>query len=121
MSPMENKAAFQALAGLAQNSPLVRLGMKYWWLVIPASVGVYLKAKARPSRSLVTYLEDFGICFGAVVPIVMLSEMVVMAKPAAPAPVPTAPPGSMPMGDVPIKDAQFKLSSAPAPKPFPVK
>lgn len=112
MSPLENKAAFQALAGIAENNPLIRAAIKYWWLAIPAGIVMYYKVSRAPSKDLETILTSFGVSFGPVIPLIMLSES--LAKSSAQ--VATAVPAAQ------VKDAQFQVvppSITPAPQPFP--
>lgn len=112
MSPTENKAAFHALAGIAQNNPLVRTAIKYWWLAIPAGLVMYYKIRKAPTKDLETILTSFGVSFGPVIPLIMLSEsmsnrpVVTQAAPVQALPVEAA------------KDAQFSVVT-PTPQPFP--
>lgn len=111
MNPIENKAAFQALAGIAENNPLVRTAIKYWWLAIPAGIVMYYKIRKAPEINLETILTSFGVSFGPIFPLIMLSESMAnrTAAPASAAPQ--------------VKDAQFQVVSQPAvtatPQPFP--
>lgn len=110
MNPIENKAAFQALAGIAENNPLVRTAIKYWWLAIPAGIVMYYKIRKAPEMSLETILTSFGVSFGPIIPLIMLSESM-SNRTAAPSPAPQ------------VKDAQFQVVSQPSvtatPQPFP--
>lgn len=114
MNPIENKAVFQTLAGIAENQPLVRIAIKYWWLAIPSGLVMYYRLRKRGGIDLPAVVEDFGFSFGPVIPLIMLSEM--LAKNNAPASPVTA--------AAPIKDAQFQMvtSTSPVtatPQPFP--
>lgn len=117
MSPTESKAAFQALAGLAENSPLVRAALKYWWLAIPGGLVMYYRLRRRPSIDLPAVFEDFGYSFGPIIPLIMLSES--LSKSAAATAAATG--AGVPVAQA--KDAQFQVVSpaiTPAPQPFPV-
>lgn len=113
MNPIENKAAFQALAGIAENNPLVRVAIKYWWLAIPAGIVMYYKVRKAPEMNLETILTSFGVSFGPVIPLIMLSES--MANRNA-APVAASAP-------IQMKEAQFQVVSpspvTATPQPFP--
>jgi len=113
MSPLENKAAFQALAGIAENNPLIRAAIKYWWLAIPASIVMYYKVSRAPKKDLETILTSFGVSFGPVIPLIMLSESLARTQVTVAAPAAASS----------VKDAQFQVVSSPAitptPQPFP--
>ncbi len=113
MSPTDSKAAFNALAGIAQNNPLLRTAIKYWGLGIPAGMVMYYKIRKAPEMSLETVLTSFGVSFGPIIPLIMLSESVGnrAAAPAAPAPQ------AMPAVEN-AKEAQFSVVTQ-TPQPFP--
>lgn len=111
MNPTDSKAAFNALAGIAQNNPLVRVAIKYWWLAIPAGMVMYYKVRKADKMDLETILTSFGASFGPVLPLIFLSESLNNNKAptvmsAAPLPVDSA------------KEAQFSVVT-PTPQPFP--
>lgn len=112
MSPIENKAAFQALAGIAENNPLIRAAIKYWWLAIPAGIVMYYKVSRAPSKDLETILTSFGVSFGPVIPLIMLSESLSKSSAVASSAAGTG---------VPVKEAQFQVVPAisQTPQPFP--
>lgn len=114
MNPIENKAVFQTLAGIAENQPLVRIAIKYWWLAIPSGLVMYYRLRKR-SIDLPAVVEEFGFSFGPVIPLIMLSEMLAKNN---------TPPVSPVTAAAPIKDAQFQMvtSTSPVtatPQPFP--
>ena len=76
------------LAGLANSHPLVRIAAKYWWLAIPAGWAMWTLAKKREKVDAAGIIQDFGTCFGPVIPIIILGEMLADrdAKQAAIAP-----------------------------------
>lgn len=113
MSPIENKAAFQALAGIAENNPLVRTAIKYWWLAIPAGIVMYYKIRKAPEMSLETVLTSFGVSFGPIIPLIMLSES--MASKAAPSVLPTP----SQVKDVPFQVVSTTPTAPQTPQPFP--
>jgi hypothetical protein len=113
MNPVENKAIFQTLAGIADNQPLVRIAIKYWWLAIPGSLVMYYRLRKRPRIDLGGVVEDFGFSFGPIIPLIMLSEMLVQKTPPSVVPA---------IASAPIKDAQFQMATpavTQTPQPFP--
>ena len=116
MNNIENKAVFQTLAGIAENQPLVRIAIKYWWLAIPGSLVMYYRLRNRKGITLPAVVEDFGFSFGPIIPLIMLSEMLARNNATAPAAA------SVPAIAAPVKDAQFQMVSpavTPTPQPFP--
>jgi hypothetical protein len=115
MNTFESKAAFQALAGIAENNPLIRAAIKYWWLAIPGGIVMYSRLRKRPSIDLEGVLVDFGVSFGPIIPLIMLSES--LARSSSPSIATAVPAASQ------VKEAQFQVvppSITPAPQPFPV-
>jgi hypothetical protein len=111
VTPTQNKVAFTTLANIAENQPLVRIAVKYWWLMIPAGFVMYLRVSKRTSKDIIGIMEDFGVSFGPVIPLIMLSESLAARQQAA------APVGA-------IKEAQFTvqptaLPISGIPQPFP--
>ena len=75
MNPM------QMLAGLGGSSALVKTGVKYWWLLVPAGMAMYALINARRNRGGQTFetaalIQDFAMSFGPVLPLILLAEMV---------------------------------------------
>ena len=113
MTPTQNKVAFSALAGIAESQPLVRIAVKYWWLMIPAGFVMYLRVSKRTSKDIIGIMEDFGVSFGPVIPLIMLSESLAARQVA---------PGVM--QGATVKEAQFTvqptaLPISGVPQPFP--
>ncbi len=115
MSPTDSKAAFHALSGIAQNNPLVRAAIKYWWLAIPAGMVMYYKIRKAPNKDLETILTSFGVSFGPVIPLIMLSESLAARQAATPAAAPAAAPA---LATDQAKEASFSVVT-PTPQPFP--
>lgn len=63
------------LSGLAGSHPLVRLAAKYWWLAIPAGWAMWTLSRKREKIDAAGLIQDFGTCFGPVLPIIILGEM----------------------------------------------
>lgn len=63
------------LSGLTASHPLVRLAAKYWWLAIPAGWAMWTLSKKREKVDAAGIIQDFGTCFGPVLPIIILGEM----------------------------------------------
>jgi hypothetical protein len=63
------------LSGLASSHPLVKLAAKYWWLAIPAGWAMWTLSKKREKIDAAGLIQDFGTCFGPVLPIIILGEM----------------------------------------------
>lgn len=63
------------LAGLANSHPLVKIAAKYWWLAIPAGWAMWTLSKKRDKIDAAGLIQDFGTCFGPVLPIIILGEM----------------------------------------------
>lgn len=81
------------LAGLA-GSPLTRVAVKYWWLALPSAFAMWQLTKKRDKIDTLGVLQDFGVCFGPIIPVIVLCEMMhqkdaAAAPAAAPAPVAT--------------------------------
>lgn len=106
MNPVENKAIFHTLAGIADSQPLVRMAIKYWWLAGFSGVVMYYRIKKRSKVDLPGVLEDFAFSFGPILPLIMISETMSKNNP----PVVATP-------SVTVKEAQFQMvpGSAPAP------
>lgn len=111
MNPTDSKAAFNALAGIAQNNPLVRTAIKYWWLAIPAGLVMYYKIRRAPTKDLETILTSFGVSFSPIIPLIMLSESMASKQTPAVAPAPALPVEN-------AKEAQFSVVTQ-TPQPFP--
>lgn len=62
------------LAGLA-GSPLTRVAVKYWWLALPSAFAMWQLSKKREKVDTIGVLQDFGVAFGPIIPIIMLCEM----------------------------------------------
>ena len=104
MTNIEKSAGMQALSGLA-SSPVAKLGLKYWWLAIPAGIAFWSKWKARDKHDMGTIMEDLGCALGPVFPLILLVEM--METNGKPQQVVVA---------GPVKDAQFTVNQ-PAAEP----
>lgn len=79
------------LAGLA-GSPLTRVAVKYWWLALPSAFAMWQLSKKRDKLDTLGVLQDFGTCFGPIIPVIVLCEMMHQkdaAAASAPAPVAT--------------------------------
>lgn len=63
------------LSGLTNSHPLVKLAVKYWWLAIPAGWAMWTLSKKREKVDAAGLIQDFGTCFGPVLPIIILGEM----------------------------------------------
>ena len=63
------------LSGLTNSHPLVKLAAKYWWLAIPAGWAMWTLSKKREKVDAAGLIQDFGTCFGPVLPIIILGEM----------------------------------------------
>jgi hypothetical protein len=63
------------LAGLTNSHPLVRIAAKYWWLAIPAGWAMWTLSKKRDRIDAAGLIQDFGTCFGPVIPLIVLGEM----------------------------------------------
>jgi len=63
------------LSGLVSSHPLVKLAAKYWWLAIPAGWAMWTLSKKREKIDAAGLIQDFGTCFGPVLPIIILGEM----------------------------------------------
>ena len=116
MNTTESKAAFQALAGIAENNPLIRAAIKYWWLAIPGGLVMYSRLRKRPSIDLEGVLVDFGVSFGPIIPLIMLSEALSKSSLSASAA------GGPGIQVAAAKDAQFVVhpTVTQTPQPFPV-
>jgi hypothetical protein len=63
------------LSGLLGSHPLIRIAARYWWLAIPAGWAMWTLSKKREKVDAAGLIQDFGACFGPVLPIILLSEM----------------------------------------------
>jgi hypothetical protein len=81
------------LSGLVNSHPLVKVAVKYWWLAIPAGWAMWTLSKKRDKIDAAGLIQDFGTCFGPILPIIVLGEMIADRQDrqqAAPAAVPPA-------------------------------
>lgn len=63
------------LSGLVNSHPLVKVAVKYWWLAIPAGWAMWTLAKKREKIDAAGLIQDFGVAFGPVIPIILLGEI----------------------------------------------
>jgi hypothetical protein len=105
------------LSGLASSHPLVRVAAKYWWLALPAGWAMWTLSKKRDKIDAAGIITDFGICFGPVLPIILLGEMIAERESRQQGAVAGIPPASVSgLGLQGAKDAQFVVSK-PVPTP----
>ena len=62
------------LSGLA-SSPLTKVAAKYWWLALPAGFAMWTVMRKRDKIDAAAIIQDFGTCFGPVIPLIVLCEM----------------------------------------------
>ena len=104
------------LAGLA-GSPLTKVAAKYWWLALPAGWAMWTLAKKRDKIDAAGLIQDFGTCFGPVLPLIVLCEMMAdraERQSAAPSAAPPAPVSGLALQG-PMKDADFALATPQTP------
>jgi len=101
MSPLEKTIGLQALSGIANAHPLIKIAMRYWWLSLPSAFAFYTLVKARPKNTMATIIQDFSASFGPVVGLVILAEGAIKKEEQA-ASLSGFDPGN-------IKDASFKV------------
>lgn len=102
------------LSGLA-GSPLSKVAVKYWWLAIPAGFAMWTLARKRDKVDAAGLIQDFGTCFGPVIPLIVLCEMMAdRAEKQAAAAAPVA--GLALQG--PVKEADFALAAPVATPQF---
>lgn len=102
------------LSGLANSHPLVRIAAKYWWLAIPAGFAMWTLTKKRDKIDAAGLIQDFGTCFGPVIPLIVLGEMIAdredRQRSAA------SPPPQVGIQG-PVKDATFTVQPLAPPTP----
>lgn len=99
------------LSGLA-GSPLTKVAAKYWWLALPAGFAMWTIMKKRDKIDAAAVIQDFGTCFGPVIPLIVLCEMMAdrAERQAAASPVASAPISGLGVQG-PIREADFSIKT----------
>lgn len=99
------------LAGLA-SSPLTKVAAKYWWLALPAGFAMWTMTRKRDKIDAAGLIQDFGTCFGPVIPLIVLCEMMAdraERQAAAPAGPVSGLAGPLTEAEFSIKTPQFPV------------
>lgn len=99
------------LSGLA-GSPLVKVAGKYWWLAVPAGFAMWTIMRKRDKVDVAAVIQDFGTCFGPVIPLIVLCEMMAdrAERQAAAAPAASVPVSGLALQG-PIREADFSVNT----------
>lgn len=100
------------LAGLANSHPLIRVAAKYWWLAIPAGFAMWTLSRKRDKIDAAGLIQDFGTCFGPVIPIIVLGEMMADREAKQASTTPAAPVSGLGLQG-PARDVAFIPMATP--------